>query len=173
MSILSNNTLRSTRVAIVDGKVEYVPEISPRDKFHIVEPFFEKSVDPSTNTTFGVSYCGYDIRIDQNVDMSQRCTMLASSMEKVYIPRDVMAVVHDKSSWARRGLAVQNTVLEPGYYGFLTLELTFTPLWKGDPYLLLKRGTPIAQVIFHKLDHFVDGYNGKYQNQKSGPQSAL
>jgi dCTP deaminase len=28
-----------------------------------------------------------------------------------------MGIVHDKSTWARRGLVVQNTVIEPGWHG--------------------------------------------------------
>jgi dCTP deaminase len=36
-----------------------------------------------------------------------------------------MGIVHDKSTWARRGLVVQNTVIEPGWHGYqTTIELT-------------------------------------------------
>ena len=34
-----------------------------------------------------------------------------------------MGIVHDKSTWARRGLVVQNTVIEPGWHGYLTIEV--------------------------------------------------
>jgi dCTP deaminase len=95
--------------------------------------------------------------------------VLASTAEMFCMPDDVLGVVHDKSSWARRGLAAQNTVIEPGWRGFLTLELTNhgkEPLW-------LERGVGIVQVIFHLLDEpAAHPYRGKYQDQAAGPQVA-
>ena len=40
------------------------------------------------------------------------------------MPSDVLGQVCDKSTWARRGVAVQNTIIEPGWRGYLTVELT-------------------------------------------------
>ena len=34
-------------------------------------------------------------------------------------------------------------------------------------FLHLPAGTPIAQVLFHRVDRMVEGYDGKYQ--KAGP----
>jgi len=86
------------------------------------------------------------------------------------MPDDLLGVVHDKSSWARRGLTVQNTVIEPGWRGFLTLELTY----HGDADLALHQGDPIAQIVFHRLDMAtVQPYDGKYQDQAPGPQEAI
>ena len=85
------------------------------------------------------------------------------------MPNDVMGVVHDKSSWARRGLTVQNTVIEPGWRGYLTLELVY----HGEGELILCYEDPIAQIVFHRLDEITDQpYTGKYQNQAYGPQEA-
>jgi dCTP deaminase len=95
---------------------------------------------------------------------------LASTVEEFNIPDDVMGVVHDKSSWARKGLCVQNTVIEPGWRGFLTLELSY----HGDKFLIVEKGDPIAQIIFHQLDEpTYEPYDGKYQDQASGPQQAI
>ena len=81
------------------------------------------------------------------------------------MPPDVLGIVHDKSTWARLGLACQNTVIEPGWHGWLTLELTN----HGTEALTIERGMPIAQVIFHFVDDDTVGYEGKYQDQRRGP----
>ncbi len=86
------------------------------------------------------------------------------------MPDNVMGIVHDKSSWARKGLTVQNTVIEPGWAGFLTLELTY----HGESELFVHYGDPIAQIVFHRLDEITEQpYIGKYQNQERGPQEAI
>ena len=73
---------------------------------------------------------------------------LASTLEEFDMPDDVLGIVHDKSTWARMGLAAQNTVIEPGWNGYLTLELTN----HGDEEIFIDDGTPIVQIIFHMLD---------------------
>jgi dUTPase len=86
------------------------------------------------------------------------------------MPSDVLGVVHDKSTNIRLGIAVHNTVIEPAWRGFLTLEIS-NQSWRPR---LLRRGTPIAQVIFHRVDRPVAGYEGgKYQDQARGPQKAI
>jgi dCTP deaminase len=93
--------------------------------------------------------------------------------EGLCIPNDVLIVAHDKSSWARRGLAVQNTIFEPGWRGYATLELTN----HGRSSLTISAGDPIAQVVCHLLTEPTRqpyGFNGtgKYQDQEAGPQPA-
>ena len=85
------------------------------------------------------------------------------------MPDDLMAFVHDKSSWARRGLSLFNTVIEPGWNGFLTLELVNN----SGKSLLIMPGFPIAQIIFMRMEEPTEKpYTGKYQNQAAGPQEA-
>lgn len=97
--------------------------------------------------------------------------MLAATMEHFNMPDDVVGIVHDKSTWARRGLAVQNTVIEPGWRGYLTLELTYHG--PAEMELILQHGDPIAQIVFHQLDEpTIFPYQGKYQDQEPGPQEA-
>jgi dCTP deaminase len=100
------------------------------------------------------------------------------------MPNDVIAFVNDKSSWARQGLAVQNTVIEPGWRGYLTIELSNhlpCSLMPGEREqhsydgntIHIFRGDPIAQIVFHKLDYPTEKpYEGKYQDQEAGPQKA-
>lgn len=158
MSVLSAQTIKCIR--FFDAECVY----------HMVEPFIPEQLKHNeTNTSYGLSHCGYDVRIDQDRLLKSGDFELASTLEEFRMPHDVVAFVHDKSTWARRGLAVQNTVIEPGWRGFLTLELTnhsrTNDIW-------LPRGSPVAQIVFHRLDQPVPGYNGKYQDQERGPQEA-
>lgn len=146
--------------------------------------------DSDGPTSHGLTEAGYDIRIKQDVMFSpegyqgsaQRPYVrvrepdtstwheapgrftLASAMEEFQMPGNLVGVVHDKSSWARRGLSVFNTVIEPGWYGFLTLELVF----HGQAPLEIPAGAGIAQVLFSRTAEPAF-YAGKYQNQEDRP----
>lgn len=134
---------------------------------NMIYPFNERKV--KNGMSYGLSIAGYDIRCDQHLIIQPGEFVLASSMERFKMPENVIAFVHDKSTWARRGLAVQNTVIEPGWKGYLTLELTNHG---KDTIEICERG-PIAQIIFHYTDFYVEQpYNGKYQNQERGPVAA-
>jgi len=119
--------------------------------------------------SYGLGPAGYDVRIAEAVSIAPGGFTLASIMELMWMPIDVIAFVHDKSTWARRGLALQNTVVEPGWTGILTIELTN----HGAETIEIAAGTPIAQIVFHKLDRPTERpYSGKYQHQEAGPQAA-
>jgi dCTP deaminase len=138
-------------------------------KLRLVAPLVERTQDLVTGTSFGLSSCGYDVRLDQSVTLQSGQFCLASTIEQFRMTDEVVGIVHDKSTWARRGIAVQNTVIEPGWTGYLTLELTN----HGRDLISLPRGTPIAQILFHYLDRPTEHpYEGKYQNQERGPQIA-
>jgi dCTP deaminase len=141
----------------------------------IMSPFSERT--KHNGMSFGLSAAGYDVRLSLENTLSFRNqlflspgqSILAATLERFEMPNDLLAVVHDKSTWARQGLAVQNTVIEPGWCGYLTLELSN----HSDLTLTLRHGDPIAQIIFHMLDMPSDQpYSGKYQNQAEGPQAA-
>lgn len=138
-------------------------------KLQLIDPLLERTRHPETNMSYGLSSHGYDLRLDQGIYIPQRGFCLASAMEKFTMPNNVMGVVHDKSSLARQGISVYNTVIEAGWVGFLTLEIA-NHYWEG---MHIERGTPIAQVIFHFLDEPTEQpYRGRYQNQEPGPQKA-
>ena len=120
------------------------------------------------DTSFGLSEAGYDIRIKQNIVFKKgqkNSFTLASAIEEFQMPKNLVGEVKDKSSWARKGLSVFNTVIEPGWNGFLTLELVY----HGNKDLFIKTGQGIAQVIFYELAEEGDYGNGKYQNQEDKP----
>lgn len=133
----------------------------------IVTPFAERTT--IHGLTHGLGPAGYDCRIAECLQLGPGEFALASTVERFEMPDDVVGVVHDKSTWARVGLAAQNTIIEPGWCGYLTLELTN----HGPEILLIEAGEPIVQVVFHLTDHPVEHpYAGKYQDQKAGPQKA-
>lgn len=141
---------------------------SIRERPHMVAPFCERTV--YSGLSYGLSAAGYDIRIAQSVLLPPHGFKLASSYERFAIPNDVLARVADKSTWARRGLAVQNTIIEPGWCGYLTLELSnHTGAW-----IEILEEVPIAQIIFEFLDKATDQpYGGKYQDQPARPVPAI
>lgn len=158
------------------------------NKLYFAAPI--KDMLPSKERAHGVSHglgeAGYDIRIKQDIlfkptnSVSPAATFMdgkfsnpgtfciASAIEEFDMPSDLVGVVHDKSTWARRGLSVFNTVIEPGWKGFLTLELVYHG-WKE---LHIPAGAGIAQVIFHRTTENAS-YDGKYQNQPDKPVGAI
>lgn len=134
----------------------------------MISPFHERTV--AHGMTFGLSTAGYDVRIKQDIYIGPGDFMLASTIERFQIPNDMIAVVHDKSSLARQGLSVFNTIVESGWEGWLTMELKN----QGYSRIDLKAGTPIAQMVFHWLDEPSElPYSGRYQNQPDMPVFAI
>lgn len=151
-----------------------------------LKPLAPRQSHEESGCSYGLSACGYDIRIAEDLQLAPGEFKLASAMELFDMPNTIMGIVHDKSTWIRQGLCVFNTVIEPGWRGHLTLELknvnqeVYQP-WtsqmhrKDDPVIKLTPGTPIAQVVFHWLDEPTDQpypEDGKYQDQEPGPQAA-
>lgn len=153
----------------------------------IVDMVRGKMVGPG-GTSFGLGEAGYDIRIKQEIKFAGDSQgnrfikvthpepfiyadgrfVLASAIEEFQMPTNLTGIVHDKSTWARRGLSVFNTVIEPGWKGYLTLELVY----HGEGELIIPAGSGIAQVIFHLTSEEAE-YKGKYQNQVDAPVAAI
>lgn len=144
-----------------------------------------RSKQNAHGTSYGLGEAGYDIRIKQDIkfftDSHHRMRVwtetlgvarpgrfaLASAIEEFAMPANLVGIVHDKSTWARRGLSVFNTVIEPGWQGFLTLELVY----HGEEELFIPAGSGIAQVVF-RLCAEEARYHGKYANQPDRPVPA-
>jgi len=143
-----------------------------------------KTKEREHGVSHGLSEAGYDIRIKQDIQFYRKTDgtpfhsvngnedwgsfTLASATEEFQMPPGLVGVVHDKSTWARQGLSVFNTVIEPGWNGFLTLELVY----HGQHPLRIPAGAGIAQVLFHEVLQSVS-YQGKYQNQADEPVSSI
>ena len=96
---------------------------------------------------------------------------LASTMERFAFPHNVCGSVLDKSSFARVFVSAFNTHLDPGWDGFLTVELVNL----GDTVVEYKQGDPVCQIKFEWLDEPTDlPYVGrKYSDQPARPVAAI
>lgn len=137
-------------------------------KRRVIFPPTEHTVHEETGLTYGASFAGYDIRIKQDVMLDPGEFTLASSYDRFAVPPDLIGFVCDKSSLARMGLFVGVGVIEPGWQGWLTLELKN----QGNNQLFVMAGQPIAQIVFHRVDGNVVSYGGRYQNQPDEPTEA-
>ena len=138
------------------GEAGYDIRIKQEIRFYPVNPdseFKKFRVMSFTNNTFDNDYEGRFI--------------IASAIEKFQMPTHLLGRVCDKSSWARKGLSVFNTVIEPGWFGYLTLELVY----HGNTELIIPAGAPIAQVLFEEVKNPAQ-YTGRYQNQADVPTPA-
>jgi dCTP deaminase len=90
---------------------------------------------------------------------------LAETVEWFDIPRDVLAICLGKSTYARCGLIVNVTPLEPEWRGKVTLEISNTTPLPAKIYA----NEGLAQLVFIKADRVCDlsyaDKGGKYQNQ--------
>ena len=80
--------------------------------------------------------------------------VLGSTVERVSIPKDVVAMVHGKSSIGRCGMTCHVTagLIDPNWDGMITLELCNL----GPRPVVLTAGMPICQLTFERLDSEVE-----------------
>jgi dCTP deaminase len=92
--------------------------------------------------------------------------VLGRSLEYFRIPRDVIVLCQGKSTYARTGVFVNVTPLEPEWEGYITLAIVNTAPVKAKIYA----GEGIAQLVFIRAESdcatsYADR-KGKYQAQK-------
>jgi dCTP deaminase len=159
----------------------------------IITPFAECEKRPGV-ISYGLSSYGYDVRLGENfkilegsggtldpkehsdqlftsvgftkaVFVPPHGFVLAETLEYIKIPDDVLGVCVGKSTYARCGLVVNTTPLEPGWRGKVTLELSNTTPLPIKVYV----GEGIAQVLFYrgagKCEMNYATKQGKYQDQ--------
>lgn len=140
-------------------------------KLEPVSPMYHtKLKHKESGTSYGLTECGYDIRIAEDVWMFLGNRFrLSFSLEKFRMPHHLMGRVLNKSTWARRGIdASMTTNIEPGWCGFLTIELRYS----GVLPIKIPAGSGIAQIIFEEIATETT-YQGKYQNQPFKPVKAI
>jgi dCTP deaminase len=134
----------------------------------LIDPFVERGVSPG-GKSFGLGPASYDVRLDQRLRLPPRGCERASTLERFCMPLDLAGAARDKSTWARIFVSVLNTHLDPGWPGWLTLEIVNHSLDE----IVIAEGEPIAQIVFELLDFPTEQpYDGKYMNQERGPQPA-
>jgi dCTP deaminase len=160
----------------------------------MIEPFAEKQVREGT-ISFGVSSYGYDLRIADEFKIFTNinntivdpkkfdsksfvdfrggvCVVppnsfaLGRSVEYFRIPRDVMTICLGKSTYARCGIILNVTPLEPEWEGHVTLEISNTTPLPA----MIYANEGIAQVLFLGADEECEtsykDKKGKYQDQR-------
>ena len=145
-----------------------------------------RTKEKAHGVSHGLSEAGLDIRIKQEIVFTPRKRFgdvdlitrdgvptsgrftIASAIEEFQMPPYLVGIVHDKSTWARKGLSVFNTVIEPGFIGGLTLELVY----HGSKELIIPAGSGIAQILFHQITNEAS-YKSKYQFQSTDPTPAI
>ena len=158
------------------------------------EPEQIRTIDGRRVISFGVSSYGYDVRcsnefkiftnlntsivdpknFDENafVDfVGDVCIIppnsfaLARTVEYFKIPRNVLTICLGKSTYARCGIIVNVTPLEPEWEGFVTLEFSNTTPLPAKIYA----NEGVAQFVFLESDEICNtsykDRNGKYQGQ--------
>jgi dCTP deaminase len=92
--------------------------------------------------------------------------VLARTIEYFRIPRNVLTICLGKSTYARCGIIVNVTPLEPEWEGHVTLEFSNTTPLPAKIYA----NEGVAQMVFFESDEVCDtSYSdrqGKYQGQK-------
>jgi dCTP deaminase len=160
----------------------------------VIRPFEAQRSRPGV-ISYGVTSYGYDVRVDRHfkvftnvwgstvdpkhfdpksfVDVvADSCIIppnsfaLAETIEYLEIPRDVLGVCVGKSTYARCGIIVNVTPLEPEWRGRVTIEISNTTPLPAKIYA----GEGIAQFLFLKSEDvcrisYADK-KGKYQDQK-------
>jgi dCTP deaminase len=160
----------------------------------MINPFEENQVR-GNKISYGLSSYGYDARVSNefkiftNVNSEivdpknfkqsnfiskkgSECIIppnsfvLASTVEYFKIPNDIMVICLGKSTYARCGIIVNVTPLEPGWEGYVTLEFSNTTPLPAKIYA----NEGVAQFIFLKGNEkpevtYADR-DGKYMKQK-------
>src|SRR5512141_117932 len=161
----------------------------------MIEPFEAGQVRDGV-VSYGVSSYGYDIRVADEfkiftnvhsaivdpkhfdpksmVDFKgEVCIIppnsfaLARTIEYFRIPRTVLTVCLGKSTYARCGIIVNVTPFEPGWEGYVTLEISNTTPLPAKIYA----NEGLCQILFFQSDEPCEvSYKekkGKYQHQQS------
>ena len=181
--------MKSSGRLLVDWEIrEYVKQ------YRMLEPF-EEHLKRNGVISYGLSSMGYDIRCtdefkvftnlkqavvdpkefspDSFVDFQGPvCSVppnsfaLARSVEFFRLPRSVLGICLGKSSYARCGIVVNITPLEPGWEGHLTIEISNTTPLPARIYSF----EDIAQVLFFEAGSLPEvsyaDRTGKYQGQQ-------
>jgi dCTP deaminase len=142
------------------GLSSYGYDVRIADEFKIFTNVFGAVVDPKRfDPKSFVDYKGEVCIIPPN------SFALGRTVEYFRIPRNAMTICVGKSTYARCGIITNVTPLEPGWEGFVTLEISNTTPLPAKIYA----NEGIAQILFFEGDEecltsYADK-QGKYQGQ--------
>lgn len=143
------------------GVSSYGYDMRVYDEFRIPRPVKGKIVDPKDfDTSDFIDYKGEVCEIPPN------SYILCRSLEYFRIPREVLVICFGKSTYARAGVIVNITPLEPEWEGFVTISVSNTSPFSVKLYA----NEGIAQIVFLEASELCEtsyaDRKGKYQAQK-------
>lgn len=121
------------------GLSSYGYDLRVADEFMVFTNVFNTVVDPKNFDEKSFVKLKTDVCI-----VPPNSFALARSMEYFRIPRDVITICLGKSTYARCGIIVNVTPLEPEWEGYLTLEISNTTPLPAKIYA----NEGLAQLIF-------------------------
>lgn len=146
-------TSAQSRPGIVTyGVSSYGYDVRTKDEFQVFDPIKAagKVIDPKAFDATMLTHC----KADGKDGRANFCTIpansfaLAVTLERFSIPRSCIAIVLGKSTYARCGIVVNCTPLEPEWRGHVTLEISNTTPIPARIYA----NEGIAQVLFLRAD---------------------
>ena len=152
---------QTTQGAISYGVSSYGYDIRVTDEFKVFTDVFNTVVDPkSFNEKSFVTI------VDKECIIPPNSFALARTVEYFKIPKNVLVICLGKSTYARCGIIVNVTPLEPGWEGHVTLEFSNTTPLPAKIYA----NEGVAQFIFLKGNERPSvtyaNRKGKYMKQK-------
>ncbi len=148
------------RSVISYGVSSYGYDVRCANEFKVFTNIHSAVVDPKNfESKSFVSFAGDDCVIPPN------SFALARTVEYFRIPRDVLTICLGKSTYARCGIIVNVTPLEPEWEGYVTLEFSNTTPLPAKIYA----NEGVAQMIFFLAGEVCEtsykDRGGKYQGQ--------
>lgn len=138
-----------------------------KDGFHVFSPIKGREIDPKNFDNSSL----IDSPLRTAEDGSQYWLLpplsyaLGVTVETFNIPRNVIGLCFGKSTYARSGLIINATPLEPTWRGRLVLEISNS----ADLPVRIYAEEGIAQVVFFESDELCEiayeDRQGKYQDQ--------
>lgn len=133
---------------------------------------FEDSSDLTFSPLEDNSIPQKTVEFESGILLKPNQFVLGHSVEKIKVPDDHIVVCMAKSTIARWGVNVSVTPLEPGWEGFITLEIHN----QRSCNVLLPVNIGIMQMLFFEGDQTplkcYSDKGGKYQNQAKEPVTA-
>ena len=149
------------RAVISWGTSSYGYDVRCAPEFKVFTNINAAVVDPKAFTESSF----VDIEADECI-VPPNSFALARTVEYFRIPRDVLTICLGKSTYARCGIIVNVTPLEPEWEGHVTLEFSNTTPLPARVYA----NEGVAQVVFLKADETCEtsylDRDGKYQGQR-------
>jgi dCTP deaminase len=90
------------------------------------------------------------------------------SYELISMPDYIMGICDGKSTYARCGIIINVTPIEPGWTGYLTISISNPTAFPARIYA----NEGIVQVMLMEIEEVGQAYTGNYQNQGANVQVA-